>query len=232
MSTWFVTYWYWLVLPASRAETRPRDCIIVDWAPGNVVLLRVYRESLGTVLREPWLYGFCLSCRAKQLVPVYMLQAGMLYDTALFFFSEKAGLSNFRGVTQNGCHSCHSVCKKWISGFHISWVDLNNCLKKRKMLWERFVPSRAEHWADPLTWKALFITLPAFPKQLSACPCMLSMFSHPSSLYTSPCRSAEKTGKEKVFRFSLQGLSGVFLCTIMKFCGSDRIHAFAVFLAF
>lgn len=89
------------------------------------------------------------------------------------------------------------MLKKLISGFHISLVDLNNCLRKRRMLWERFVPSRTEHWADPLTWKALFITLPAFPKQLSACPCMLSMFSHRSSLYTSPCRGAEKKGKAK-----------------------------------
>lgn len=173
----------------------------------------------------------CLAGQSSLFLSTCYRQACFMIQH-FFLFSEKAGHSNFRGVTQNGCHSCHPVCKKLISGFHISWVDLNNCLKKRKMLWERFVPSHAEHWADPLTWKALFITLPAFPKQLSACPCMLSMFSHPSSLYTSPCRGAEKTGKEKVFRFFLQGLSGGFLCTIMKFCGSDCIHAFAVFLAF
>lgn len=88
--------------------------------------------------------GLCLSRRAEQLAPVYVLQAGMLYDTALFVFLRKQD-SNFRGVRWNGCHSCHSVSKKLISGFHICLVDLKNCLKKRKRLWERLVPSRAEH---------------------------------------------------------------------------------------
>lgn len=41
-----------------------------------------------------------------------------------------------------------------------------------------------EDLADPLTQKVLSITVPSFPEQLSACPCILSTFSHPNSLYT------------------------------------------------
>lgn len=46
-------------------------------------------------------------------------------------------------------------------------------------------------------------------------------------------RCWEKRESKKVFRFSLQGLSGFFfLCTIMKFCGSDLYSCFCCILGF
>lgn len=87
----------------------------------------------------------CLAGQSSLFLSGCYRQACFMIQHFFFFFSEKAGCSNFRGVTWNGCHSCHSVSKKLISGFHISLVGLNSCLKKRKMLWERFVPSHAEH---------------------------------------------------------------------------------------
>lgn len=68
----------------------------------------------------------CLAGQSK-LLAVYMLQAGMLYDTAFFFFLRKQDLMIFEVL--RGMAVIHdagsSVFKKLISDFNVSLVDVN-----------------------------------------------------------------------------------------------------------
>lgn len=82
----------------------------------------------------------CLAGQSK-LVAIYVLQAGMLYDTAFFFFFlRKQDLLIFEVL--HGMAVIHdagsSVFKKLISDFNVSLVDVNISGRKETGRGERY----------------------------------------------------------------------------------------------
>lgn len=153
----------------------------------------------------------CLAGQSK-LIAVYMLQAVMLYDTALIFFPKKVRLNDFWGVIWNGCHSWCRLPS--VSGFHISLVDLNICIRKETRRGECCGKELFAHAQriELILWLGRFypfLCLP-FPSNFLPVPvcylCSVILTAYTRCL----AELLRKKEKKKVFRFSLQCLSGGF----------------------